>query len=200
MGDDEKMDQQQIGPTLVTQAEFARIKGVTHGAIQDAIKRGRLSSASFQLSPNGSKRLMILDVANREWASRKRIPRKEQLANEQAIRDKTQGELDGHVSARSKKDEYDAKLKQLDYEQRAGILVKIEDVRVEAFSLARMVRDNVLNIPDRISHELAAELDPHKIHIMLTRALNEALDQLAGIDRPDEPEGETPAAAEEEQE
>lgn len=154
-------------------AAFARYKEVTRGAVQDAIKRGRLAAAVVMI---GDEKKINVEVADKLWEIRRRPPSPGKRI--------TEAQTD-HLSARVKKDEYAAKLAQLEYEQKAAKLVRIEDVKVEAFTLARMVRDNILNIPDRISHELAAETDPHKIHILLTKSLNEALDQLASIDRPD---------------
>jgi hypothetical protein len=51
---------------------------------------------------------------------------------------------------------------------------------VAAFTKARTVRDNLLNIPDRLAATLAAEADVDKVHQMLTGEIRKALDELAG--------------------
>jgi hypothetical protein len=43
-----------------------------------------------------------------------------------------------------------------------------------------LVRDNLLNIPDRLAATLAAEMDAEKVHQMMTVEIRKALDELAG--------------------
>jgi hypothetical protein len=41
------------------------------------------------------------------------------------------------------------------------------------------VRDNLLNIPDRLAATLAAESDADRVHLMLSGEIRKALDELA---------------------
>ncbi|MFP3023760.1 MAG: hypothetical protein ACEY3K_13075, partial [Wolbachia sp.] len=45
-----------------------------------------------------------------------------------------------------------------------GELVAVEEVKHEAFNVARVVRNNLLNIPNRVSALLASLSDTEKIH------------------------------------
>jgi hypothetical protein len=60
-----------------------------------------------------------------------------------------------------------------------GELVPVEEVKTEAFNVARVVRNNLLNIPDRVSALLASMNDTEKIHETLTEEIRVALEGLA---------------------
>jgi hypothetical protein len=60
-----------------------------------------------------------------------------------------------------------------------GQLVSLEDVKKVAFARGRIIRDSMLNIPDRISFLLATENDASKIHEILTKEIREALEELS---------------------
>lgn len=59
-----------------------------------------------------------------------------------------------------------------------GELIPVEEVKTEAFSVARVVRNNLLNIPDRMSALLASMSDTEKIHQTLTEEIRTALEEL----------------------
>lgn len=84
----------------------------------------------------------------------------------------------GYNKARTIEAQYRAALTKLDYEDRTGSYVSLDEVRTAAFNLARTVRDAVLNVPDRVAPILAAETDPQKINAILARELRIALEEL----------------------
>jgi len=60
-----------------------------------------------------------------------------------------------------------------------GELISVEEVKTEAFNVARVVRNNLLNIPDRVSALLASMNDTEKIHGTLTEEITNALEELS---------------------
>jgi multidrug efflux pump subunit AcrA (membrane-fusion protein) len=60
-----------------------------------------------------------------------------------------------------------------------GELVSVEDVKVSAFNKARIVRDSLMNIPDRLASLLASIDDAHKIHEVLLQEIRTALEELS---------------------
>jgi len=78
-------------------------------------------------------------------------------------------------AARTLKEQYNAEMKKLDYEERAGKLLRDEDVRKGAFEMYRKTRDSLLNIIDRISAQLAAEKKEANIRIILQNEIRNAL-------------------------
>ena len=67
----------------------------------------------------------------------------------------------------------------LTYEERVGQLVSVEEVKLGAFNMARKLRNRILQIPMRISAQLAAETDPHIVEDMLNAELSGALEELS---------------------
>jgi hypothetical protein len=78
-------------------------------------------------------------------------------------------------AARTLKEQYNAEMKKLDYEERAGKLLRDEDVRKGAFDMYRKTRDSLINIIDRISAQLAAEKKEANIRIILENEIRNAL-------------------------
>jgi hypothetical protein len=82
----------------------------------------------------------------------------------------------------------------LDNDEREGSLVPAERVAREAFEFARVLRENVMNVPGRVAAELAAEGDAARIHVRLEAALREALETTANtVDAPAPPSAPAPA-------
>lgn len=72
-----------------------------------------------------------------------------------------------------------ARLAQLDLDERTGLLVRANQVRAEAFAMARAVRNAMLLIPNRVAPLLASETDAHTIRQMLTHEITNALEALS---------------------
>lgn len=68
---------------------------------------------------------------------------------------------------------------EIELKARRGELLNAEEVKQAAFDMARITRDALLNIPDRIAAGLAVETDQHRVREMLTTALYEALERLS---------------------
>ncbi len=62
-----------------------------------------------------------------------------------------------------------------------GELVAVEEVKNEAFNVARVVRNNLLNIPNRVSALLASLSDTEKIHMALTEEITNSLQELSDL-------------------
>jgi hypothetical protein len=68
-----------------------------------------------------------------------------------------------------------ARTKELALEVRRGELVERREAERQAFSAARVLRDGLLNIPDRVSAQIAGETDAAEVHAILEAAIREAL-------------------------
>ena len=89
-----------------------------------------------------------------------------------------------YAQSRAIREAYAARLAKIEYEERTQKLVAVDSVKVEAFKVGRTIRDAILNIPDRISNELAGYGDdPAKIHERLTQELILALEELVNAGR-----------------
>ena len=169
-----------------SRVEYAKLRGITRQAVDAAVKTGRIALAV------GLDGRLDIALADKLWAE-----------NTNPV----QGEH-GHVRKRAKKDgeqiieaaksvginpdapptlsesktleaAYKARLAQIDYEERSGILVDAEKVKKEAFRVARITRDAMLSIPDRLAAELAGITEPFVIHQKLTAEIRSAIDEVS---------------------
>jgi hypothetical protein len=56
--------------------------------------------------------------------------------------------------------------------------VPVESVKKEAFRLARIVRDSMFGIADRIAAEIAGMSDPFLIHKKLSQEIRTAIEEI----------------------
>ena len=71
------------------------------------------------------------------------------------------------------------KLLEVRAKEQLSKLVDADEMKAVAFNKARVVRDGLLNIPDRIAAVLAAETDPRKVHQILTAEIRTVLEELS---------------------
>ncbi len=60
-----------------------------------------------------------------------------------------------------------------------GELISVEEINVAVFNKARIVRDSLLNVPDRVASLLASIDDAHKIRELLSQEIRTALEELS---------------------
>jgi phage terminase Nu1 subunit (DNA packaging protein) len=140
----------------------ARALGVDEKTLRKSIANGRVERS---LGRDAKGRTVVTDLAllRREWADN-RDPSKLRTAPDRA----TATERRRLLRAQARKADLAA-------ERLAGQLVEAAVVKRETFEAFRTVRDNVLNVPDRVAHALAAETDADRIHARLTDELRQAL-------------------------
>ena len=83
--------------------------------------------------------------------------------------------------SRARREHYQAELAKLEVDLKRRDLVPAVDVQKEAFALGRSVREALANLADRLSHQLAGETDPARIHAVLTDEHRAALVELTGL-------------------
>lgn len=84
----------------------------------------------------------------------------------------------GLIDAKTKREEWAAKLTEMDYRKRAGELVEADQVRRVLTEGARAVRDALLSIPPRVCRVLAPEQTPAEVKAILEDEITKALDGL----------------------
>ena len=83
------------------------------------------------------------------------------------------------LDAKRRKETALASLKELTLKERQGSLVSRSAVEKEWFKIGRSIRDNLMNIPDRVSGQCASLRDQDKIHSLLTQEIRLCLEGLA---------------------
>jgi len=173
---------------LVTFAEFALIKGCTKAAVTHASK-SRIADAVVEKE---GKRWLDRDLALELW-------RKNTLKNNNAkvdepdaaappprdareLRQRVAGLPDDEIpdlnESRARREHYQAELAKLEVDLKRRELVPAVEVKKEAYALGRSVREALANLADRLSHQLAGETDPARIHAVLTDEHRAALVEL----------------------
>jgi hypothetical protein len=82
--------------------------------------------------------------------------------------------------ARAAKEAFEARLKKIELEERQGNLLCRSSVQIEAFNRARVLRDAILNVPDRVAAQLAAESEAPVIRDILETELVLVLKEYSG--------------------
>jgi phage terminase Nu1 subunit (DNA packaging protein) len=90
--------------------------------------------------------------------------------------------------ARRRKDLAQARLTELRYDRERGELVSLAVATREAFNSSRITRDSILNVPARLSAELASITDASQVHLRLDAALRQALQTISAAIRNQEEE------------
>lgn len=168
--------------TTMTGAEYAAHRGVDPGLISRWKKAGRLV-----LNADGK----ILARASDAVLDRDLHPTKGGRAGSRAAsQPEGQGsgaspappfELSLADAARMEKMER-VRLLRMEIAEKSGQLVDRATVVREAFDRARRGQEALMGIADRLSPQLAAELDPHRVHVMLSDELRRVCDLIAGAD------------------
>jgi hypothetical protein len=145
--------------------EYARYRGVTHRAVQKALRAGRITAAA-----DGRINVARADAL---WSANTR-PR---VASPGAF-DSEAGQA--YAQARIILEHIRAKREKLEYEVESGVLISADKVRADTFALARRVRDRVLAIPARLAPVLAAISDPAECERLLAAEMSKACEELGG--------------------
>jgi len=156
--------------------QYAGHRGCTLRAVQKAIRDGRLSKS---VRKSGNKYEIDPALADEEWARNTDTNFNRNNLEPQPDHGPGSRKVPPFQESRAIREAYEARIKRLEYEQKSGKLIGREEIRNEFFTLARMVRNAILAVPQKVSMELASEIDPHRIESMLEAELRLALEDLS---------------------
>lgn len=139
-------------------AEYAKHRGVSRQAISKAIASERIPKTCIRTRPSGAK---VIDVAAADLAlgqTQSRInepaPSNANFADSAAAAGEGEGaaaapasDAPGLTKARTETEQYRARLAQLEYEQRIGRLVSIEDVTLSMERCAEVLVRDIDQLP-----------------------------------------------------
>lgn len=156
---------------------FSRWLNVSDTAVHKAMKAGKISGPA--IAKDGK---IIPKLAADQWG-KVYDPR---YGNSRALESKfidgatsSQGDKEGEstlAAAKKAKAVYDAKLAELDYKQKAGILVKQDDVYRTLFGFGQELRSRLQAIPDRVIDEILACKSRNQAHLILYNAISTELE------------------------
>ena len=155
---------------------YAKHRGVSETAVRKAIKQGRISKdSSGKINPQ---------IADNQWDKNSdpaQIKRPD--TSEKPDYSQTSSPLSGpsYQQSRAIKEAYSAKLIRLQFEKESKKLISVDEVKVAAFNAARMTRDRILNIPDRVIPQLVGKTDIFEMKEILRNELVKALEELSKV-------------------
>ena len=163
-------------PDRATQAELARLLGVSRQGIHDLVKRKILP-----IDADGKIDVVLARVALAERvrpSAKTNAPTAAAAAAAAAASaaptDDTNAALSYHV-AKALREEANARRDQLLLRKMQGELTEIAKLDDAIFTAARMLRDMVLNVPKRISADVVASGDARVAEIVMSDALRAAV-------------------------
>lgn len=154
-------------PAHLSLRAFAKRLNVSHTAVQKAVDSGRLARSIAR--EKGRPYVADPALALKEWQAGAAKVRTDVRAPPSLL------EAQRRVAVER------AHALRMANRQKRGRLIDARTARREAFECARAVRDSVLNVPDRLAAELAAERDAAKVHARLDAELRKALESAAEV-------------------
>jgi hypothetical protein len=155
--------------TLITQTEFAREIGVSKQYVCYLVKQGVVELKNGLVDPEQANEALATIRDPSQPLRRKNGKNGERNTNELSTM---------LLKTRIKNEVERGKLLEAKAKAEIGELVSMEEVKRDAFNTARVVRNNLLNIPDRVSALLASMNEAEKIHEKLTKEIRTALEEL----------------------
>ena len=167
------------GEDGITSAEFARKLGENPATIYRAIEDGRISRGVVR----GSHGWRVLDVeaARADYVANTRpkvsVPSKDPPSSSGTSSD--DGDNPSYTLERSKKLRVERQAKELQLAELRGELVRVSSVSTLVYDVLSALRSSLLQLPDRISLELADLSEPTAIRTRLRSELGDALSAAA---------------------
>lgn len=167
----------------LTVTEYAKRRGVSRTAVYKAIKAEKIVKGHYK-GDDGYPRI-IPEIADQEWSNNYN-PAYDRVTKTGgtpvSVKDRAEATEKGEATlaaAKKAKAVYDAKLAELEYKKKAGILVEKDQVYKALFAFGQELRNNLLNIPDRIMPDIRAAVTDSEAHAMLYEAIAKELEKLA---------------------
>ncbi len=170
---------------LISQAEYARRRGVSRQYVGQMVAKGVIRLSNRKVDPDQAD-AALASVREPARPERKTTSKTGATPTPEVHTSETpslphSGDLPTLLlKTRIKSEVEKAKLLEIKARVEAGKYVDADEVKAAAFNSARVVRDALLNIPERLAAVLAAENDESRIHALLHTEIRSALEDLSG--------------------
>lgn len=179
---------------LLPIGEMARLLQVDPGAVRYAVKNGRIKQRKDGLFDSAtviedwntntlhekghrqSRRRKVVEIAGKPPVDTSVTPEVPAAAEpdppELPFNGERAAKPSDYAKARAATQIYEARLKKLRYEEKAKSLVQARDVADAAFQTMRCIRDACMNVPSRVSAQVAAENSPEKCYQIIENEIS----------------------------
>lgn len=158
--------------SLISRSEWARRQGFSRQYVNKLISEGKIKLINGMISENQAN--AVLDI--------QRNPSLPQYRAGKSSYERTENVNELFARARLKNEIERGKLLESKVKEEIGKLIDVEEVRKTAFAMGRIIRDGILNVPDRVSALIATITDASQIHEILTNELRQVLEELSRDD------------------
>jgi len=134
---------------LVSIRGYAKHRGVSHTAVEKAVKQGRIRTVDGKID---------VEQADRDWNRHSSPVNAPGGAPRAAASPEPLVAGPSFAQSRAVREAYEARLAKLTWEERVKKLINADEVRVSAYNFSRMMRDRLLNVPDRVMGAVLAEI------------------------------------------
>ena len=167
--------------SLVTKAEYARMRGCSEAAVRRAVKDGRISLIDGRIDPvaadaqwQRNTRVRMGSRPATDTAGAPRLPGAALRGDESDLED----DDNTYWASKSRRERAEADLAEMKLAEQRGELVRAPDVRAAWARRTAGLREALLQIPARLSAVVAAESDQARCHDVLQAELHAVLSQL----------------------
>ncbi len=165
---------------------YARMRGCSESAVRKAISSKRIKPDS-----DGS---IDPDRANKEWEQNTFVnatlrpsatkpaqqPRQQRTVTSAPSVDAPSSDpVQSYLRARAVKETFNAKVAQMEYEEKAGRLIQASRAAEYASTFSAIVKDHLMAMPDRLAPALAAVDDESAAHRILFNDVSTVLKKLS---------------------
>jgi hypothetical protein len=159
--------------SLITQAEWARRQGFSKQYVGKLIEQGKIKLVDGMIDEKSANAVL----------KNQRDPNLPIRRNGSNSYENQSDMHDLLVKTKLKNEIERGKLLEAKVKTEMGQLISAEKVRHAMFAKGRIIRDGILNVPDRVSSLLATISDASQIHEILMKELREVLEELSRNDK-----------------
>ena len=159
---------------LVTKSEYAARRGCAPSAVTRALNEGRITAIVVD-----GRAMIDPAVADIQWGRNTRRRVDSRPATDAAAAPPTDGDPVSYEDARRRREQAEAQLAELKLAEKCGDLVRVADVTSALTKRIIIYRDSMLQIPARLSAQLAAESDEASVYAILDKELRHVMTELA---------------------
>jgi hypothetical protein len=118
-------------------------------------------------------------VADKELNQKIEVTQRSKLkTDDKVVGKKSQHDVTSFNEAKAKREKFKANLAELEYQEKAGLLVSVTQIEKEGEDLYRRYRDQMLNVVIRATKKLLGETNEFKFRTVLKKEIESAIKKI----------------------
>ena len=163
----------------LTQLEFARSQGWQHSYITELKNKGLLVMQGGKVHKEKTLKKLARFASPDHEGVRRRHAKTRAARGAQQQQTKTNGGVSPYLRAKIDREQIRAKSAEIDYRRQIGELIEVAQVNSMFFSQARVARNALMSLADKLAPLLAIESDTAKCHQIIADAVRELCEDIS---------------------